>query len=155
MNMTKRSLAWLCLSVMVVAGAPTIAREVRDAGGVSIAQSAAALTAREVALTVDAAQSKVNYTLDTTLHTVHGTFALKRGTIRIEPDGKASGEIVADATSGQSGDSGRDKKMHKDVLESAKYTDVVFRPDRVDGKFPASGAVSVQMHGKFALHGSE
>ncbi len=140
---------------MVVAGAPTIAREVRDAGGVSIAQSAAALTAREVALTVDAAQSKVNYTLDTTLHTVHGTFALKRGTIRIEPDGKASGEIVADATSGQSGDSGRDKKMHKDVLESAKYTDVVFRPDRVDGKFPASGAVSVQMHGKFALHGSE
>ncbi len=155
MDMTKRSLAWLCLSVMVVAGAPTIAREVRDAGGVSIAQSAAALTAREVALTVDAAQSKVNYTLDTTLHTVHGTFALKRGTIRIEPDGKASGEIVADATSGQSGDSGRDKKMHKDVLESAKYTDVVFRPDRVDGKFPASGAVSVQMHGKFALHGSE
>jgi polyisoprenoid-binding protein YceI len=158
MKITKRSLAWLCLSValslVLAAGAPAIARESRDAGDASIAQSSAA-TAREVALTVDAAQSKVNYTLDTTLHTVHGTFALKRGTIRIEADGKASGEIVADATSGQSGDSGRDKKMHKDVLESAKYTDVVFRPDRVDGKFPASGSVSVQMHGKFALHGSE
>jgi polyisoprenoid-binding protein YceI len=80
---------------------------------------------------------------------------LKRGTIRIQPDGKAGGEIVADAVSGQSGDSGRDKKMHKDVLESGKYTEVVFRPDRVDGKFPASGAVSVQMHGVFSLHGSE
>jgi polyisoprenoid-binding protein YceI len=122
---------------------------------ISAAQAQAKASAKAVSLAVDAAQSKVNYTLDTTLHTVHGTFVLKRGTIRIEADGKASGEIVADAASGQSGDSGRDKKMHKDVLESAKYTEVVFRPDRVDGKFPAGGAVSVQMHGVFALHGSE
>jgi polyisoprenoid-binding protein YceI len=122
-------------------------------GVVAGAQSTA--SAKAVALEVDPAQSKVNYRLDTTLHTVHGTFRLTRGTIRIEADGKASGEIVADAASGQSGDSGRDKKMHKDVLESAKFTEVVFRPDRVDGKFPASGAVSVQMHGKFGLHGSE
>jgi polyisoprenoid-binding protein YceI len=151
---TKRTFYWLALSfavaIALTAGPRSVARGSRVAAG---AQNTA--TAREVALTVDAAQSKVNYTLDTTLHTVHGTFVLKRGTIRIEPDGKASGEIMADATSGQSGDSGRDKKMHKDVLESAKYTEVVFRPDRVDGKFPASGPVSVQIHGKFGLHGSE
>ncbi len=122
---------------------------------VEAAAAQAAVSAKAVSLAVDPAQSKVNYTLDTTLHTVHGTFALTRGTIRIEPDGKASGEIVADATTGQSGDSSRDKKMHKDVLESAKFSEVVFRPDRVDGKFPASGAVSVRMHGKLALHGSE
>ncbi|HXM15847.1 MAG TPA: YceI family protein [Candidatus Eremiobacteraceae bacterium] len=151
---TKRNMIWrastVALACVLTAGSRTIAGEPRND---AIAQSAAA--GHELALTVDASQSKVNYTLDTTLHTVHGTFALKRGTIRIEPDGKASGEIVADATSGQSGDSGRDKKMHKDVLESAKYTEVVFRPDRVDGEFPSSGAVSVQMHGKFELHGSE
>jgi polyisoprenoid-binding protein YceI len=122
---------------------------------VDVATAQTAAPAKELALAVDAAQSKVNFTLGTTLHTVHGTFVLKRGTIRIKPDGKAGGEIVADAVSGQSGDSGRDKKMHKDVLESAKYTEVMFRPDRVDGKFPASGAVSVQMHGVFVLHGSE
>lgn len=122
---------------------------------VEAAAAQAAVSAKAVSLAVDPAQSKVNYTLDTTLHTVHGTFALKRGTIRIEPDGKAGGEIVADAASGQSGDSSRDKKMHKDVLESAKFGEVVFRPDSVDGKFPASGAVSVRMHGKFVLHGSE
>jgi polyisoprenoid-binding protein YceI len=142
---TKQTFCWLALSVAL-----TFALA---AGGAAGAQTTA--TAREVALALDAEQSKVKYTLDTTIHTVHGTFALKRGIIRIEPDGKASGEIVADATSGQSGDSGRDKKMHKDVLESAKYSEVAFRPDRVDGKFPASGAVTVQMHGKFALHGSE
>ena len=128
-----------------------------DLAGIDVEAAAAqaAVSAKAVSLAVDPAQSKVNYTLDTTMHTVHGTFVLKRGTIRIEPDGKAGGEIVADATSGQSGDSSRDKKMHKDVLESAKFGEVVFRPDRVDGKFPASGAVSVQMHGVFALHGAE
>ncbi len=154
---TKRNTVWLfssvALAVVLTASSQTVARELRAGNNASAVQAAAA--AQEVALTVNASQSKVNYTLDTTLHTVHGTFALKRGTIRIAPDGKATGEIVADATSGQSGDSGRDKKMHKDVLESAKYTEVVFRPDRVDGKFPPNGAVSVQMHGKFGLHGSE
>jgi hypothetical protein len=153
----KRKVAWLSLSVALAfawtASARGLAGELR--GGNDALPAQAAVTSQAVVLTVNASQSKVNYTLDTTLHTVHGTFALKRGAIRIEPDGKASGEIIADATSGQSGDSSRDKKMHKDVLESAKYTEVVFRPDRVDGKFPTGGAVSVQMHGKFGLHGSE
>lgn len=118
-------------------------------------QAGAPAAAKELVLSLDPSQSKVHFTLGTTLHTVHGTFGLKRGTLRVAVDGKASGEIVADAVSGESGDSGRDKKMHKDVLESAKYTEVVFRPDRVEGKIPASGAVSTQMHGVFALHGAE
>jgi polyisoprenoid-binding protein YceI len=154
---TGRKVMWLAVPVALVAvylGEPRgVAREFRDDDEAALAQRAQ--TSDGVVLAVDAAQTKVNFTLGTTLHTVHGTFVLKRGTIRIEPDGKASGEFVADAASGQSGDSRRDKKMHKDVLESAKFTEVVFRPDRVDGKFPASGAVSVQMHGKLGLHGSE
>jgi polyisoprenoid-binding protein YceI len=110
---------------------------------------------KELVLSLDPAQSKIRYTLGTTLHTVHGTFALKRGSLRIEPDGKASGELVADATSGESGDSGRDKKMHKDVLESAKYTEVVFRPDRIEGTMAATGSVTVLLHGRIGLHGAE
>ncbi|HUE43963.1 MAG TPA: YceI family protein [Candidatus Sulfotelmatobacter sp.] len=150
---------WLALPVALAlvypAGSGVAAREVcvNGAGRAAIAKRAE--ISREVVLAMDAAQSKVNFTLGTTLHTVHGTFVLKRGTLRVESGGKASGEFVADAASGQSGDSGRDKKMHKDVLESAKFTEVVFRPDRVDGKFPASGSVSAQVHGMFALHGSE
>ncbi len=105
-------------------------------------------------LALDPAQCKVHFTLGTTLHTVHGTFALKRGTLHFAPDGKSSGEIVADAVSGESGDSGRDKKMHKDVLESARFTEVIFHPERVEGKVPSAGSVTAQLHGTLEFHGA-
>jgi len=110
----------------------------------------------EVVLGIDPAQSKVHWTLGTTLHTVHGTFAFKNGTLRVDPaSGKASGEILVFATSGDSGNDSRDKKMHKEVLQSGQYPDVIFRPDRVEGKILPQGAFAVQVHGIFGLHGSE
>jgi polyisoprenoid-binding protein YceI len=69
--------------------------------------------------------------------------------------GKAGGEIVVDATSGNSGNDGRDKKMHREVLESSKYSDIIFRPDRVEGQISQQGMCSVQVHGVLVLHGSE
>jgi polyisoprenoid-binding protein YceI len=112
--------------------------------------------ANEIVLGIDPAQSKVHWTLDSTLHTVHGTFALKRGTFHLDPaSDKASGEIVVDATSGNSGNDGRDKKMHKEVLESGKYAEVIFRPDRVEGKIMPQGTFTIQVHGLFVLHGNE
>jgi polyisoprenoid-binding protein YceI len=65
---------------------------------------------------------------------------------------KAGGEIVADATSGQNGNELRDKKIRKEILETARFADVIFRPDRVDGKVPAEGLATVQIHGTFVLH---
>jgi len=113
-------------------------------------------SSREILLEIDPAQSKVHWTLSTTFHTVHGTFAMKKGTMRVDlATGKASGEIILDAASGNSGDTGRDKKMHKDVLESSRYTDIVFRPDRVEEKIAREGTSSAQVHGIFVLHGSE
>jgi polyisoprenoid-binding protein YceI len=112
--------------------------------------------AREIVLGFNPAQSKVHWTLGTTFHTVHGTFAFKSGTVHLDPaTGEAGGEIVVFATSGDSGNDSRDKKMHKDVLESVQYPDVIFRPDRVEGKIPPQGAFEVQVHGIFALHGRE
>ena len=90
---------------------------------------------REVILRLDPAQSELHWTLGSTLHTVHGTFALKPGEVRFDPaDGSASGEFTADATTGESGNESRDKKMHREILESARYTEVAFRPDRIEGK---------------------
>jgi polyisoprenoid-binding protein YceI len=110
----------------------------------------------ELVLMVDPAASKVHWTLGTTLHTVHGTFALKKGALQLDAaSGKIGGEIVVDAASGNSGDDSRDKKMHKDVLESGRYTEVVFRPDRVDGKVALQGSSKVQIHGILMLHGAE
>jgi polyisoprenoid-binding protein YceI len=112
--------------------------------------------AGDLVLAIDPAASKVHWTLDSSLHTVHGTFALKSGALRVElAGGKASGEIVADATSGNSGNDGRDRKMHKEILESGRYAEVIFRPDRVEGKLTPQGTCAVQIHGTFALHGSE
>jgi hypothetical protein len=120
------------------------------------AQAPAPASAKEIVLTVDPSQSTVHYSVSSSLHTVHGTFTVKRGTLRLDPaTGKAAGEIVVDAASGQSGSDSRDKKMHKEVLESARFTEIVFRPDRVEGAVPPQGASSAQLHGVCVLHGSE
>ncbi len=114
------------------------------------------IPAAEIVLGIDPAQSKVRWVLGTTLHAVHGTFAFKNGTLHVDPaTGKAGGEIAVYATSGDSGNDGRDKKMHKDVLESGQYPDIIFRPDRVEGKIAPQGTFTVQVHGVFVLHGSE
>jgi polyisoprenoid-binding protein YceI len=113
-------------------------------------------TSNEIVFAVDPAGSKVHWTLGTTLHAVHGTFALKSGTLYLDSaSGKARGGIVADATSGNSGNDSRDKKMHKEVLESGRYMEISFRPDRVEGKILPQGTSTVQVHGILALHGSE
>ncbi len=112
--------------------------------------------ASSVSLDLDPAKTEINFTLHDPLHTVHGTFKLKRGAISFDPDsGKASGEIVIDVASGESGSGARDKRMHKDVLESQKYPEAVFTPDRVDGKLPADGQGQIDVHGVFKIHGAD
>jgi len=112
--------------------------------------------AREIILETDPSQSKVHWTLESTVHTVHGSFAFKKGNLQLDTStGKASGEIIVDATSGNSGNDGRDRKMHKDVLESARFTEVIFRPDHVEGRIAPQGVLTVQVHGFLVLHGSE
>src|SRR5207245_2257596 len=109
--------------------------------------------ASEIFLRLDPAQSKVHWTLESTVHTVHGSFAFKKGNLQLDTStGKASGEIVVDATSGTSGNDGRDKKMHKEVLESGKYAEVIFRPDHVEGKITPQGISNAQVHGLFVVH---
>jgi polyisoprenoid-binding protein YceI len=119
-------------------------------------QSPAPASASAIVLKLDPAQSKVHYTVDSSLHTVHGTFNLKSGAIRFDANtGKAGGEIVVFATSGESGNDGRDKRMHKEILETAKYPEVVFHPTEVEGRVAASGPSDVKVHGMFSIHGTD
>jgi polyisoprenoid-binding protein YceI len=121
----------------------------------AVATSASAQT-REDVLDFVPAQTTVHFTLDASLHAVHGSFSLKHGAVHFSPStGAISGEIVVDATSGQTENDGRDRKMHKDVLESARYPEIVFRPDRVEGNASPQGSSSVQVHGTFSLHGAD
>jgi polyisoprenoid-binding protein YceI len=112
--------------------------------------------AQEATLNFDPAQTTVNFTLGDVLHTVHGSFRLKTGQVRFDPaTNSISGELVVDAPSGNSGSTGRDRKMHKEILQSVRYPEVTFRPDRVDGKVLASGRSAVQVHGMFGILGVE
>jgi len=98
--------------------------------------------------------TQVNWTLKDVLHTVHGTFKLRRGDIVFDNEtGRAGGEVVVDATSGDSGSGARDSRMHKNILESAKYPDVSFAPDRMEGKVESAGVSNVKLHGIFRIHG--
>jgi polyisoprenoid-binding protein YceI len=118
-------------------------------------QRATPAAVSEIVLTLDPAQSRVHWTVDSTLHTVHGTFALKSGTLHFDPEtGKAGGEIVVYAPSGESGNSSRDRRMHREILETAKYPDVVFRPTQVEGKV-GPGASDVKLGGVFSIHGAD
>jgi len=110
--------------------------------------------AQEQTFQIDPAQSTVKFTLGDVLHTVHGSFALKHGELQVQPTGKLSGDIVVDATSGNSGSGMRDRKMNKEVLESARYPEIDFRPDRFDGEVAAQGRSSVMVHGMFSIHGT-
>ena len=115
---------------------------------------AAASIAQDRTLQLDPAQTSVKFTLGDVLHTVHGTFQLKRGTLEFAPDaGKLSGEIVVDAASGSSGSGMRDHKMNKEVLETSRYPEIVFHPDRIEGTVAAQRKSSVRVHGMFNIHG--
>jgi polyisoprenoid-binding protein YceI len=116
----------------------------------------AAALAQSTSIEIDPAKSDAEFVVGSTLHTVHGTFRMKRGAIQFDPEtGKAGGELVVDATSGSSGSDGRDRRMHKEILQSDRYPEIVFRPDRVEGKVPAEGTAQVQLHGMFSIHGAD
>ena len=122
--------------------------------GLVLAFGAALAAAQDSNYQLDPAQSSVKFTLGDVLHTVHGTFKLKQGDLQVTTDGKISGQIVVDATSGDSGSSMRDRKMHKEVLESARYPEISFHPDRIEGPVSSSGKSSVMVHGMFNIHGA-
>src|SRR5271166_3750236 len=112
--------------------------------------------AQQMQVTLDPAQSKIEWTLGATMHTVHGTFKLKSGTVKFDPrSGEVTGEIVVDATSGESGNHDRDADMHNKVLESARYPEITFVPRHVAGSLAEQGKSNLQVQGVFRIHGAD
>ena len=114
------------------------------------------LWTQEMTLELDPANTKVEFTLPDVLHTVHGTFAMKSGLIHFNPsNGSASGSVLVDVKSGQSGNSTRDRKMHKEILQSEEYPDATFTPTKMSGPFSPQGSSEIQVDGTFRIHGSD
>jgi polyisoprenoid-binding protein YceI len=110
--------------------------------------------AQQRTLQLDPGKTTVNFTLDAALHSVHGTFRAKQSALQFDSaSSQVSGEILVDAKSGETGNSMRDRKMHKDVLESENYSEISFRPDRIEGTIANAAKSSVRVHGMFRIHG--
>lgn len=114
----------------------------------------AAASAQQTQFKLDPAKTRIDWTLGATLHSVEGTFQLKSGTIRFDPQtGEASGEIIVEAGSGNSGNGTRDSKMKREVLETARYPEIVFTPKHVSGYVAGQESSTVQVAGNFTIHG--
>jgi len=108
-------------------------------------------------ITLDPAQTEIRWTLSGGLHTTHGTFKLKSGEFFFNPaTGVAEGEILVDATSGESGDEARDKRMQQDVLESNRYPAIFFHPSQIKGEYrPVERMQELEGVGIFNIHGAD
>ena len=117
---------------------------------------APASRAQTYVVSLDPAQTKVEFALGTTLHTVHGTFQLKSGQIHFDAGtGKVSGAVVVDARSADTDNKSRDKKMNQEILESQKYPEIVFTPQQVRGSFAPQKASQLDVAGTFRIHGQD
>ena len=124
--------------------------------GLALMILAPALRAQETVVQIDPAQTKIEFSLSGNMHTVHGKFNLKSSSLRFDlSTGKIDGAIVVDATSGDSGNSGRDSRMHREILESAKFPEIVFTPAQMTGAVAAEGSSTVQVKGRFRLLGQD
>ena len=133
-----RACTCLCLSLLLL----SIAVNAQQSGVMNI--------------TFDPASTSIHWTLGAALHTVHGTFRLKNGAVHLDPrTGEMTGLFVVDATSGESGDSARDQKMHKSVLESSQYGTITFRPIHLNGTFQPNQAQTLTVDGVLNLHGKD
>ena len=133
--------------------------------GVAVLLSAAPMPPRQqatqaathgIALTLDPAQTKLHFSVDSTLHMVHGTFAVKSGSLQFDPQtGKASGAIVVNAVSGETGNNSRDQRMHKEILETWKFAEATFRPSQIDGQVSLTAPSDFKLKGISTLHGTD
>lgn len=117
---------------------------------------AVASDAQQAVFELDPAKTVVQFTLGDVIHTVHGTFKAKSGKVMFDPStGDANGEFVIDTATGDTGNQTRDRKMHKEILESDKYPEASFTPTKVMGSVTAAGESAVQVQGVFRLHGAD
>ena len=97
----------------------------------------------EITLDLDRPACKIEFSLGAALHTVRGTFEVEEGTLRLDvASRKISGQVVVDVL-GDTGDDERDRRMHREVLESTLYPEALFSPDRLTGQLALPGQSDV------------
>ena len=103
-------------------------------------------------------KSDLSFELSTTLHLVRGKAAAWDGEVRVEPHepGIVHARIDIKAASLMSGSKGRDADMRDQVLEAARFPDIVFEAKSYKGNlqgFGAGKAYTVELTGDLTIHG--
>lgn len=121
----------------------------------SLALTAAPAPAAGLRIELDPARTQIRFSLGATLHTVHGSFRPASGALSFDPaTGIASGEIVIDAASAETGNNKRDEKMHAEVLVSATHPRIVLRPLRLEGQLHPTGTSELTLVAELELLGA-
>jgi polyisoprenoid-binding protein YceI len=103
---------------------------------------------------LDPAHTTIDFTLLGNLHTTHGRFTLKSGTIRIDPGtANATGEIAITTASEDSSEHLRDAIIQNAVLDIEHYPEIIFTPQRIQGIRDSQGHFYGQITGLMQLHG--
>lgn len=103
---------------------------------------------------VDPGTSEVRFTLGASDHPVEGSFHVTSGDFTLDPQsGAMTGTVSVDASSGQSGNQSRDKKMTTAQLKAQTYPAVTFAPVKFSGQVKESGDSSGPVEGTFTLIG--
>ena len=117
--------------------------------------TASAAHAQHQTFRVNSDTSQIAFTLGGSGHHVQGTFHVQSGSIDFDLSAqKISGSVVVAASSGNSGEPSRDKKMNSEVLETGRFDQVTFAPSSYQGTIAPSGDSTIQVSGTFNLHGT-
>lgn len=123
----------------------------------SNAKPSAAIPARNIEIHFDPASTQIRFKVSSILRDLRGSFQFKGGALAIDPDSTlAQGELLVDATTGRTGNAGRDKEMQEDVLESKRYPSIFFHAEHLRGQIPkGDGSSDVIAEGMLNIHGAD
>lgn len=115
-----------------------------------------AASGQEWHLELDEEETRIAFELGATLHTVHGTARLREGSVALDPvTGRATGVIVVDAGSLETGNGRRDRVMHARVLRSADFPEIRLAPRLARGELASTGESRLSVQGVLTLLGSD
>lgn len=130
-------------------------------GGQAPALQAAAPAAPAEALVfeIDAARSTLTFSVDSTLHVVHGTAPKLSGEARIDPAAqKATALLRIEAAAMDTGNGSRDHRMREEVLDVRSYKQIVYEVKGVEGEVENlidGKPAHVTLQGQLTMRGRE
>ena len=119
----------------------------------------AAVVAHPAVYRIDPAAAEAGFTLEATMHTVHGVTTHVLGEVRVEPESggalKLNGRIEIGAATLATGNSRRDATMHDKSLLVASFPTIVFTAERFDPAGPegAGGVSEGALTGRITIRG--